>query len=81
MGGSFSLGKIYGIQFRIHYSWFIIFVLITVSLSWQYFPYTYPHWRMLTYWLTGIATSLLFFSSVVAHELAHSLVGAPTASP
>jgi len=81
MGGSFSLGKIYGIQFRIHYSWFIIFVLITVSLSWQYFPYTYPHWRMLTYWLTGIATSLLFFSSVVAHELAHSLVGRANGIP
>jgi Zn-dependent protease len=74
MGGAFSLGRIFGIQFRIHYSWFIIFVLITVSLSWQYFPYTYPEWSAPTYWLTGIATSLLFFASVVAHELAHSLV-------
>jgi len=75
MGGAFSLGRIFGIQFRIHYSWFIIFVLITVSLSWQYFPYTYPEWSKPTYWLTGTATSLLFFTSVVAHELAHSLVG------
>lgn len=74
MGGAFSLGRIFGIQFRIHYSWFIIFVLITGSLSWQYFPYTYPEWSAPTYWLTGIATSLLFFTSVVAHELAHSLV-------
>ncbi len=74
MGGAFSLGRIFGIQFRIHYSWFIIFVLITGSLSWQYFPYTYPEWSAPTYWLTGIATSLLFFASVVAHELAHSLV-------
>ena len=75
MGGAFSLGRIFGIQFRIHYSWFIIFLLITGSLSWQYFPYTYPEWSELTYWLTGIATSLLFFTCVVAHELAHSLVG------
>ena len=81
MGGAFSLGKIFGIQFRIHYSWFVIFVLITVSLSWQYFPYTYPQWSMLTYWLTGVATSLLFFSSVVAHELAHSLVGRANGIP
>lgn len=81
MGGAFSLGRIFGIQFRIHYSWFIIFLLITVSLSWQYFPYTYPEWSTPTYWLTGVATSLLFFSSVVAHELAHSLVGRANGIP
>ncbi len=81
MGGSFSLGRIFGIQFRIHYSWFIIFVLITVSLSWQYFPYAYPEWSTLLYWLTGIATSLLFFTSVVAHELSHSLVGRASGIP
>jgi len=81
MGGAFSLGRIFGIQFRIHYSWFIIFVLITVSLSWEYFPYTYPEWSMTTYWLTGIGTSLLFFTSVVAHELAHSLVGRANGIP
>ncbi len=81
MGGAFSLGRIFGIQFRIHYSWFIIFVLITFSLSWQYFPYAYPAWSMPTYWLTGVATSLLFFTSVVAHELAHSLVGRANGIP
>ena len=75
MGSAFTLGKIFGIQFRLHYTWFIIFVLITVSLSWQYFPFYYRDWNILTYWVTGIFTSLLFFSSVVAHELAHSLVG------
>ncbi len=81
MGGAFSLGRIFGIQFRIHYSWFVIFLLITVSLSWQYFPYTYPEWSMTTYWLTGTGTSLLFFTSVVAHELAHSLVGRANGIP
>ena len=81
MGGAFNLGKIFGIQFRLHYSWFIIFVLITVSLSWQYFPFIYPGWNLWTYWLTGVFTSMLFFSSVVAHELAHSLVGRANGMP
>ena len=81
MGGAFNLGKIFGIQFRLHYTWFIIFVLITVSLSWQYFPFAYPDWNNLIYWVTGIFTSLLFFSSVVAHELAHSLVGRANGIP
>ena len=81
MGSAFNLGKVFGIQFRLHYTWFIIFVLITVSLSWQYFPFVYPGWNPWTYWLIGIFTSLLFFTSVVAHELAHSLVGRANGIP
>ena len=74
MGSAFNLGKVFGIQFRLHYTWFIIFVLVTVSLSWQYFPFAYPGRGQLLYWVLGTVTSLLFFASVVAHELAHSLV-------
>lgn len=81
MGGAFNLGKIFGIRFRLHYSWFIIFILITFSLSWQYFPLVYPGWNKLLYWIVGIFTSLLFFASVVAHELAHSLVGRANGIP
>ncbi len=75
MGGGFNLGKVFGIQFRLHFTWFIIFFFITISLSWQVFPAFYPGWNQLLYWVIGIATSLLFFASVLAHELAHSLVG------
>ena len=74
MGSAFNIGKIFGIQFRLHYTWFIIFILVTVSLSWRVFPALYPGWTVLVYWAIGIVTSLLFFTSVVAHELAHSLV-------
>jgi len=74
MGNAFSLGKLFGIQFRLHYTWFVIFVLVVVMLSWQYFPAFYPGWTRLIYWVIGIATGLLFFASVVAHELAHSVV-------
>ena len=68
MGNAFSLGKLFGIHFRLHFTWFIIFVLVTTSLVHP----NYSHWL---YWIIGIITSLLFFASVVAHELAHSLVG------
>lgn len=81
MGGAFNLGKIFGIQFRLHYTWFIIFALITGSLSWQYFPFAYPGWNLWTYWVSGIFASLLFFASIVAHELAHSLVGRANGIP
>jgi Zn-dependent protease len=68
VGGSFNLGKVFGIQVRLHYSWFIIFMLVTVTL-------VYPNWSQPLSWVMGIITSLLFFASVLAHELAHSLVG------
>ena len=74
MGNAFNLGKLFGIQFRLHYTWFIVFVLVVISLSTQYFPTSYPGWSHLVYWTIGVITSLLFFASVVAHELAHSFV-------
>ena len=68
MGNAFNLGKLFGIQLRLHYSWFIIFVFLTLLL-------VSPHWLSLLWWVAGIIACLLFFASVVAHELAHSLVG------
>ena len=81
MGNAFNLGTLFGIQFKLHYTWFIIFVLITTSLSWQVFPANYSDWPVALYWITGIIASLLFFASVVAHELAHSLVGRANGIP
>ncbi|HEY78182.1 MAG TPA: CBS domain-containing protein [Dehalococcoidia bacterium] len=68
MNNAFTLGRLFGIQVRLHFTWFIIFVLVTASL-------VDPDWLRLSSWVVGIATSLLFFASVLAHELAHSLVG------
>lgn len=34
----------------------------------------YPTWILSTYWLVAFLTSLLFFGSILAHELGHSLV-------
>ena len=74
MGNSLAIGRLFGIPLRLHYSWFVIFALVTISLSWEYFPANYPRWSDGEYWLLGIATSLLFFASVIGHELAHSVV-------
>ena len=81
MGRSIQLGKIFGIPFRVDYSWFVIFFLVTVLLSLSYFPTRYPLWGQAEYWIVGIATSLLFFASVLAHELAHSLVSMANGIP
>lgn len=74
MGGSWRLGRVFGITLRIDYSWILIFGLVTWSLSSALFPQRYSGWSQWQYWTVGVATSVLFFASVVAHELAHSLV-------
>ena len=73
LGAGIPLGKIFGISLRLHYSWFIVFLLVTWALADGYFPTIYPHWSLATSLAVGLATSILFFASVLTHELAHSL--------
>jgi Zn-dependent protease/predicted transcriptional regulator len=72
-GAGVPLGRILGIPIYLHPSWFIIFLLITVSLRTQ-FTSMHPSWTPAQHWALGIITSLLFFGSVIFHELSHSVV-------
>ena len=74
MKGSLRVARIAGIDIGIHYTWILIFVLITWSLAVGFFPVEYPGWADWLYWLTSIVAGLLLFVSVLIHELAHSLV-------
>lgn len=71
---SFTLGRVFGIPIRINYTWFLIFILITLYLALGELPAYYAGLPPFLYWLAGILGSLFLFGSVVAHELAHSLV-------
>jgi Zn-dependent protease/CBS domain-containing protein len=74
MRGSFTLGKVFGIPIKVHSSWFLVAALITWSLAGSYFPLEYPGWETTTYWIVGAVTAVLFFASVLLHELSHSMV-------
>ncbi len=74
MKATWHIGKIFGIEINIDASWLIIFVLVTWTLAGSQFPTQYPGWSPLLYWIVGIATSILFFASILGHELAHSLI-------
>lgn len=69
-----TLGKIMGIEIKFHYSWFFIFLLVVVSLVFGYMPHHYPGLSQETYWLIGILSAGILFSSVLFHELSHSYV-------
>lgn len=74
MNGSTKLFKIFGIQLQVHFSWWFIFLLLAWSLATAFFPQFYPDLSTRTYWLMGIAASVLLFVSVILHELSHSVV-------
>ncbi|MEX2547853.1 MAG: site-2 protease family protein [Chloroflexota bacterium] len=73
---SFRLFTFRGIEVGVHYSWLIIFGLVTYSLSTYVFPGVPGIERLSTveYWLLGALTAILLFASVLIHELAHSFV-------
>jgi Zn-dependent protease/predicted transcriptional regulator len=72
-GSGVRIGRIFGISIYLHPSWFLIFALITLSLRTQ-FTAQHPSWSPAQHWMLGVITSLLFFGSVMFHELSHSLV-------
>ena len=74
LGNSIRLFTIAGIDVAIHVSWLVIAVLVTWSLATGFFPQAVPGAGTLEAWLLGGVTAVLFFASVVVHELAHSLV-------
>jgi Zn-dependent protease/predicted transcriptional regulator len=73
MRSNIKLGKISGIEIGLHYSWFIIAALIVFSLG-EHFRQVYPHWGTSQIWITALFTAVLFFVSLLLHELSHSLV-------
>ena len=68
------LGSVGGIQVRVNWSAAVIFALIAFGLAAWQFPAVNPHQTTLTYVLAGIFTTIVFLASLLAHEVAHSLV-------
>ena len=70
---SLRLGTVAGIRIGVHYTWFIIFFLISFSL-YTFFRQQHDDWSANLALATAVITSLLFFASIILHELGHSIV-------
>jgi Zn-dependent protease/predicted transcriptional regulator len=75
-----KLGRIFGIEIGLHYSWFLIALLIVFSLSSQ-FHTSNPQWGDGVILSLAVATAILFFVSLLLHELAHSIVAKSNGLP
>ena len=74
MGQSIRIGRIFGVQIGLHPSWFVIALIVTYLVAAGQLPVAYPNWEPALYWIVGALIALLFFGSVLAHELSHALV-------
>ncbi|MDE2841169.1 MAG: site-2 protease family protein, partial [Chloroflexota bacterium] len=72
--GALTLFRLAGITVRLHYTWFLAFFLIAWSLPRLIYPFGYPGWSELHYWIAGSAAAVLLFGSVLFHEFAHSFM-------
>jgi Zn-dependent protease len=71
-----KIGRIFGIDIRIHWSWLAIFFLLLWWLAEGFYDEVdaYSHWTEAERWLASAVTTLLFFVSILLHELSHSIV-------
>jgi Zn-dependent protease/CBS domain-containing protein len=74
MGSSIKLGRILGIDVGIHWSWIFIFFIVTWSFAAGVLDHFYPGWTTAQLWVAGAIVALVFFLSILAHELSHAVV-------
>jgi Zn-dependent protease len=72
---TFGLGRILGIRVGINWSLLVVAALVAAGLSADRFPIEAPGYTDVAYGVAGVAAAVLFFASVLAHELSHALVG------
>jgi Zn-dependent protease/CBS domain-containing protein len=70
--GSLKIATLGGIAIKLHWSWLIIALLLTFTLAVGQFPDRVPGESAAFYWIIGAIASILFFLSVLLHELSHS---------
>jgi len=70
---SLNIGKFLGVEIGVHYTWLFIAVLICVTLAGR-FSTMHPDWSGTVVWATAVGTALLFFVTLIMHELSHAIV-------
>ena len=74
MDASVRVGRIVGIEVGLHWSLAIVFVLIVWTLAGQVFPSVVPDQPPSAYWIVAAVAGLLFYVSLLSHEMGHAVV-------
>jgi Zn-dependent protease len=74
MSGGVYLGRVCGIRLYLDYSWFLIVAIVTYELAFVIFPYYLPQRSTALYLGMAICGAIIFFASILLHELGHGVV-------
>jgi Zn-dependent protease/CBS domain-containing protein len=74
MNENLSLGRIAGIHVGLNWSLLVVGALIAWSLASSLLPSASPGQTSGAYWAAGVVSAFVFLASLLAHELAHSVV-------
>jgi Zn-dependent protease len=72
--GTIRLGRFAGFEINVHWSWFFIFFLVTATYATNLLQELYPDWTDSRRWVVGAAIALIFFISILLHEMSHSVL-------
>lgn len=74
MNHSYKIARIFGIDIKLHYSWFFVILLLGYGLSVDFFPTYYPGLNKIEFYVIGLISAVMLFLSVFLHELSHSFI-------
>ena len=74
MPGTIRVGRIFGFEINVHWSWVFILVLVTATFATGVLEEFHPGWTASQRWIVGAFVALLFFTSILLHEMSHSVV-------
>jgi Zn-dependent protease/CBS domain-containing protein len=73
MNRTLQLGRVAGIRVGLNWTWLFVFAFFVWSLAASVFPATNPGLATSTYLVMALCAALLFFASLLLHELGHAL--------
>jgi Zn-dependent protease len=72
--GTFRIGRFFGFEINVHWSWLFIFFLVTWTFADGILKEFYEDWTDSRRWVVGAAIALIFFLSILLHEVSHSIL-------
>ena len=79
--GGIGLGRVLGVDVRLHPSWLVASALLTGTLADAYLPSAYPDWSPATYWIAGLLGTLLLLITALVHAVGHAATLAARGQP
>lgn len=74
MDGTIRIARVFGFEINVHWSWFFIFFLVTATFATGVLEEFFPEWTDSRRWVVGGFIALVFFLSILLHEMSHSVV-------